>query len=345
MIIDSAGRWLLASGIREPNGGVARYYRVEEAVNLPVSTEITGYAASAFAFFHETTGEEAYRDAAVRTARFLAGEAWSGELQTFPFECHAGAPAYFFDCGIIVRGLLRVHRLTGDERLLDIARRCGESMARDFLTAAAIHPVISLPGKEPLPYLKRWSREPGCFQLKAALVFQQLGMGDCWKLALRHALESAPSFLPGALEEEQVMDRLHAFCYFLEALLAEAGDATCAAVLGDSIRRVAGYLRAIAPRVERSDVYAQLLRVRLYAAALGMVRLDERQAEEEAAAIPAFQYRCADPRLNGGFSFGRRNGRLLPFANPVSTVFCAQALECWRRWQAGGFEANLEQLI
>ena len=85
------------------------------------------------------------------------------------------------------------------------------------------------------------------------------------------------------------MDRLHAFCYFLEGLLPRAADARCAAALRDGIARVAWHLRDIAPEFERSDVYAQLLRVRLYADWLGVVPLDRAAAEFEAAQLAAFQ--------------------------------------------------------
>ena len=41
-----AGCWFLSSGIQDEHGGVARYYRSDIRQNLPVSSEITGYAAS-----------------------------------------------------------------------------------------------------------------------------------------------------------------------------------------------------------------------------------------------------------------------------------------------------------
>ena len=108
------------------------------------------------------------------------------------------------------------------------------------------------------------------------------------------------------------MDRLHAFCYFLEGLLPRAGDSRCAAALRDGIGRCAWHLRDIAPEFERSDVYAQLLRVRLYADWLGVVPLDRSAAEFEAAQLAAFQADDSDPRdprMNGGYWFGRKNGR------------------------------------
>ena len=53
MSLARAGKWLLDSGIQEPCGGVARFYRSETGKNKPISTEITGYSASALVYlFH-----------------------------------------------------------------------------------------------------------------------------------------------------------------------------------------------------------------------------------------------------------------------------------------------------
>jgi hypothetical protein len=59
-----AGHWFLHSGIQEPFGGFARFYRSEIQKHMPVSTEISGYAASALVFLYRTTGEDKYLDAA-----------------------------------------------------------------------------------------------------------------------------------------------------------------------------------------------------------------------------------------------------------------------------------------
>jgi hypothetical protein len=318
---------------------------------MPVSTEITGYAASAFAWLYRSTGDGEYLEAARRTARFLIRDAWNAELACFPFECSEGSPAYFFDSGIIVRGLLAVWRLTTDAELLDVAISAGRSMARDFLTESAIHPVVSLPGRQPWPYEKRWSREPGCFQLKAALAWRNLWsvtgearFREWWAQALGMALANHEAFPEDAPERGQVMDRLHAYSYFMEALLAEPECREARLALSSAIRVTAGCLREIAPRFARSDVYAQLLRVRLLADQLGIVPLDKAAAEEEAAAIRGFQYREDDRRLDGGFCFGRKHGEWMPFANPVSTGFCLQALDWWGMRRRGA-EVRLDDLI
>jgi hypothetical protein len=351
--VERAGHWFLRSGIQEPDGGVARYYLAAEGRNLPVSNEITGYSASAYSYLYSLTGERDYRRAAERAARFLARAAWNNDLETFPFEnADPLPPAYFFDCGIIVRGLLAVWRINGEEELIDVALRAGRAMARDFLTPDVIHPILDLPSKKPRPYEKRWSKEPGCFQLKSAMAWYSLARatGDNqflkpYERALELALANGDDFLPGAEAGADVMDRLHAFSYFLEGLMPVAGRPLCRAAIQAGLRRAALLRDQIAPEFARSDVYAQILRARLYADALGACPLDERAARHEAAAIESFQEKSPDRRLDGGFCFGRRGGELMPFANPVSTAFCLQALAQWRQREAGGFHPSLDALI
>lgn len=331
-----AGGWFLASGIQEPGGGVARFYRADLGRNRAVSTEITGYTVSALMYLHRVTGEAVFLDRARRAARFLAEDAWDAKAQNFPFEHGPGAESmlYFFDCGIIVRGLLAVWRETGDESLLQRAVDCGHAMIRDFDTGAEIHPILTLPDKTPLTRDWRWSRSPGCYQLKSALAWRDLAaitgeaeFRSAFDRHLERSLSDYSNFLPGNPDSERVMDRLHAFCYFLESLLSYLDNERCALALADGIARVGRYLREISPVFARSDVHAQLLRVRLWAS--GTLPLDSDAARQEAEALAKFQMRSEDPRIDGGFSFGTRNGETIPHVNPVSTAFAVQALHMW----------------
>jgi hypothetical protein len=349
-VTDRALRWFLESGIQDPLGGVSRYFRVDTQQMRAASSEITGYAASTLLFLHQMTGDSRALDAAVRAGRFLTQVAWNPALAIIPFELDPAAsqPAYFFDAGIIARGLLVLWRSTGEAEFRDIAVACAHSMARDFRGPSSYYPVLTLPGKQPLPGDGRWSREPGCYQLKAAMAWLETGDEEFISLyeeALAGFLPTHAAFLDTEPDTERVMDRLHAYCYFLEGLLPRAARPDCAAVLGDGILRVRRLLEEIAPRFERSDVCAQLLRIRLYAAALGAVPLDAPAAEDEAARILAYQYDDPAPRLNGAFCFGRRGSELAPFANPVSTAFCVQALEMWRQYRRGEFRADPRDLI
>lgn len=315
---------------------MARYYLADRQTPKPVSTEITGYAASIFIWLFRVMRDERYLDAARRAAGFLVDQAWDPSLKTFAFELPARF-TYFFDCGIIIRGLVAVWGETKESRLIEVASEASHGMIRDFRAGRCYHPILTLPDKRPLAREPRWSREPGCYQLKAALAWHEVAgitndaaLDAAFEDALSVALASHGDFLPGATDRHAVMDRLHAYCYFLESLVAFPDREDCAAALREGIDRVAQLLREIAPEFARSDVYAQLLRVRMKA-----VSVDREAASYEARELAAFQLSSDDPRIDGGWTFGRRDGELSPHVNPVSTAFAIEALELWRRFEAG----------
>jgi hypothetical protein len=192
---------------------------------------------------------------------------------------------------------------------------------------------------------------PGCYQLKAALAWDELykvtGDSDYLKWfeeLLDHSLRTHSSFLPGA-EGDHVMDRLHAYCYFLEALLARPDRADVAAVLVEGVGRVSKYLREVRSQFARSDVYAQLLRVRLALEGAGIAAVDRLDASTEAECLSSFQLSDPNPRLRGGFYFGRRGEDPQPHINPVSTGFGLQALMMWRQYLDGELRFSLDSLI
>jgi len=305
--LSRTGEWFLHSGIQQPDGGVARYYLVDSRSNLPASTEITGYAASAFVYLHSVTKEPVYLERARAAAQFLV-RAWDPSSGIMHFEIEPAAFSYFFDCGIIVRGLLAVWRATGEQQFLDTAIATGDSMIRDFATSGGdFHPILALPSKRPIARDPlRWSRTSTCYQLKSAMAWRDLHDAtdlprflEPYEQALDAGLRTYAEFLPGHPERPKVMDRLPAFGYFLEGLLPRATDSRCAAALRDGIGRAACHLRSIAPEFVRSDVYAQLLRVRLYADWLGAVPLDLPAAEFEAAQLAAwFSQAKKDPKVD-----------------------------------------------
>lgn len=348
-----AGCWFLRSGIQDPSGGVARYYRSDTGQNLAVSNEITGYAASTFAYLYSITGDVAHRDGAIRAARFLARQAWDPAASALPFEPGSNR-AYFFDTGIIVRGLLAVWRCCGEDEFLDRAREAALSLAFDFLGDGVYHPIIALPDKQPLPYEPRWSRSPGCYQLKSALAWHDIAQatGDqhaekLYQSMLAASLQTHESFLDAEPDTGKTMDRLHAYCYFLEGLLPAADRAGVRVELANGLARASALRREIAPIFERSDVAAQLLRVRLIAHHLIGIALEETEALDEATRAASFQAPAdhSDVRLRGGFFFGCRHGEMLPFSNPVSTAFCTQALQLWSQHRTGSWSFDLRQLI
>jgi len=344
------GEWFLSSGIQGSDGGFARYYLSGPDRYAPFSTEITAYCASALIAFYRESADTRYRDAALRAAGYLV-KAWDTQCCAMPFECGSenGRYSYFFDNGIIVRGLLAVWRESQVPEILSTAINCAVSMAHDFIDGEHYAPVLQLPCKSPLDFQPaRWSWTPGCYQLKAALAWYEI-----WQLTkerrylelYRHLLDLSvanhSAFLPGCDAVLPVMDRLHAYAYFLEGLLPVIEERRNADVIAEGISRVATFVNRVSPLFIRSDVIAQLLRVRLLAHQHGILPLDGKAAQQEVLILKSFRCDDSDPRLNGGFWFGRRNGTLLPFMNPVSTVFCYQAQAMWKergqkalRWQS-----------
>lgn len=336
---------------------MARYYRLDLGQNARVSTEITAYTLSGLLHLYQRTDEAEYLEAALCAARFLTRTAWVAELGIFPFEHGMNgdrprALAYFFDTGIIVRSLLAAWRVSKQNEFRDTAIAAGRTMLTDFRTRDAIHPVLTLPEKQPLPYEPRWSRSPGCYQLKAAMAWYELfeTTGEmefqrAYESTVQAALASEQDFLPGENDRVKVMDRLHAYIYFLEGLLPALNRSDCAHAFQTGIDRVAAYLREIAPLFARSDVYAQLLRVRLYGESLGAIPFNHAAAAQEAERVAGFQLDSADARTAGGFLFGRKGGEPLPFVNPVSTAFSVQALALWDDRKNNALKARRQALI
>ncbi len=332
--IPCAGDWLLNSGIQEPGGGVARYYRTDLQQNAPITTEITAYHLGALVYF-------GYLDRAKTTARFLCG-AWDEPQAAMPFEFGEPSYGYFFDSGIIVRSLLAAWRAIREQQFLDTAVAIGRHMLIDFDAEDDFHPILTLPEKQPIERdPMSWSRSSGCYQLKAAVAWEDLAeaTGDAsfrapYERVLEDSLRTYPTFLPGHPDPLKVMDRLHPMSYFVEGLLPRAKEPRCAAAIRDGIRLIATHLREIAPRFERSDVYAQLLRARVYAHRAGVEQLDREAAGFEAEQLQSFQ------GPDGGFYFGRMGSEFLPYLNPVSTAFAMQALAVW-----SGKPASIGDLI
>jgi len=116
-------------------------------------------------------------------------------------------------------------------------------------------------------------------------------------------------------------------------------------MISDGIEKVGHYLRETGDRFARSDVHAQLLRVRLLAGVAGAAPLDRQEAQNHAAALASFQPAGGDPRIRGGFYFAKRGDQMQPHVNPVSTAFALQALAMWRQYLSGELAFSTDALI
>jgi hypothetical protein len=305
---------------------VARYYRADLEQNLPISTEISGYAAAGYCYLFELSQDEEFLQAARKAGDFLATKAWNAADQVMPFELSGPRGySYFFDCGIIARSLLWLWRITQQESYLDVAKQIGKSMQKDFRGLSSFHPIILLPCKSPAPYEIWWSRMPGAFQLKSALAWKDLAneSGEAhfeasYEEMLRFALRRYSETLDNEQDKPKLMDRLHAWSYFLEGLQPVKDRPEVHAILRSALERGEALREELASGFLRSDVCAQLLRVKLLEGG--------KPNEGEIARLESFQFAPGDPRTAGSFAFGKRDGEITPHANPVSTVFAIQAL-------------------
>ena len=350
--------WLAQSGIQAASGGVFRYFRGDLGEYKSVSTEITGYAIQGFLQL-PMPGEPGLLSNALRAGQFLCYDASDSQTGLFPFEAAADASrpsrvAYFFDCAIIIRGLISLWNATGDPMYLERAERCGAAMMQRMSRVdGSFFPILDLDSSVPSVGEGNWSLEPGVYHLKAGMVFAELAdltssglFSKTAETLLHWSLRQHEVFLPGDNDPARVADRLHAYCYFLEGLLPFIEQRfECAIVLQSGMARVESLLDETRPALERCDVVAQLLRLRLLSDYMGVAELDTSAASREADSLWSFQLRGDDKRIAGGFSFGRRDDRLLCHANPVATIFALQALRMWKEHQSGELRATWKELI
>ena len=350
--------WLAHSGIQAESGGVSRYFAGDVGKYKNISTEITGYATQAYTLL-PLPAQTGLLSNALRAGQFLCYDTGDPAEGFFPFEISRDGSqlsdrAYFFDCGITIRGLVALWNITGDPQYLTRAERCGAAMmGRMSRVDGSFFPILDRATGIPSAGEGHWSLEPGVYQLKTGLAFLELAeltsSGVFSRTAedlLQWSMRQHESFLAGAPDPAGVADRTHAYCYFLEGLLPFIDRRfDCVQALQAGMTAVENAIDTHRETLERTDTIAQLLRLRLIGEYVGVVEIDLSAASREAEALPGFQLHTTDRRTNGAFSFGRRNGELTPHANPVSTIFALQALRMWHEYQNGELRTTWRELI
>lgn len=351
-------RWLAYSGIQAESGGVSRYYSEDAGAYQDISTEITAYAIQAYLQL-PIPGQTGLLSNALRAGQFLCFDAGDPQDGLFPVQvsrsgAEARRVAYFFDCGIIIRALLALWHATADPMYLERAERCGamilERMSR---VDGSFFPVVDLESGVPSVPGETWSLEPGVHQLKVGLAFLELAevtsSGLFSKTAeqlLHGCLRAQEMFLPGHSDPARVVDRLHAYCYFLEGILPFLERRfDCVQALAAGMTRLEAGAAEHRDLFDRCDTTAQLLRLRLLADYIGVVEIDLGAASREAESLAGFQIRSEDRRTNGAFSFGQFRGQPIPHASPVATIFGLQALRMWEEYQRGEMRTTWRELI
>ena len=351
-------RWLAISGVQDGSGGVSAGYRTDTRGYEPISTTATGYYVSAQVWARRFS-KDALAPMGPRAGGFLLEQAFDMSKELFPVhidskERQEARLAFFLDCAVVMRSLVHLWSVTKDQAYLECAERCGLALRSKMTTVdGGFFPIYDLDTDRAYAEVGSWAVEAGVPQLKAGLALLELhkatGRGEFETDAeamRKWCLKRQESFLPGEVDDNKVMDRLHAYCYFLEGLLpAVALDADSGRVLQFGILRVENLLDELGTDFRRCDVLAQVLRLRLYADKLGIMELDYGRAEEEAAAVVECQIQSADPRSDGGFALTQRRGKLEPNLDTAASVFALQALEMWDQAEEGGLRESWEVLI
>jgi hypothetical protein len=351
-------RWLAISGIQNQSGGVSEGFHADTRTYSPISTTATGYYIAA-QLWSQRFSRGALPATASRAGSFLLEHAFNMSAEMFPVrvgdndeeEAHL---AYFLDCTVVVRSLTQLWDSTKDPAFLECAERCGLALHSRMPTVdGAFFPIYDFKTDRAYAEVGSWREEMGVPQLKGGLALLELykatGRGEFEHdaEALRKwCLRRHESFLPGEVDDAKIIERLHAYCLFLEGLLpGVALDADSGRILQFGILRVENFLDEFGPELQRCDVLAQILRLRLYADKLGLMELDYKRAEDEAAAIVEFQTQSADPKSDGAFTRYRHTTNSRPQLDLTATVFAMQALEMWDQAEEGGLRDPWEVLI
>lgn len=356
--IYSGIRWLLTSGIQNDAGGVARSYRADTREYGSISPEMTGYYISALSK-SAVDDEAALLEKASKSGRFLMEHAFDVSSELFPYELggadnSSAQQAHFFDSGIVVRSLLHLWKATSEFGYRECAERCGTALqTRLSRVDGSFFPIYDMATGEARVGTGTWSLKAEAYQLKVGLAFLELmeATGNrefetSMQSLLHWSVKRHEGFLSAEDDPEVVMDRMHAYCYFLEGLLpAAAEDMTASQALQYGILRVENLLEDLTPDYQRCDVVAQLLRLRFYADRMGLMELDYPQAESEAVLLEDYQVQSTDPKVDGGFAFARRKGQPTPEVSPATTAFAIQALGMWEQAEEGAFRAPWQTLV
>jgi hypothetical protein len=346
--IYSGLRWLLDSGIQSENGGVYRGFRSENGEFGPISTEATAWYALTLLRVGEPEGVQ--RERAEKAGRYLMEKARDVTTDLFSEAAddeQAGQRvAEFLGSGLVLRALLALARATGDNRYLTSAQSCARAMQnRMSRVDGSFFAQYNITYQSPVMEV-----EAGIDQMKVAACFLDLAEDGYHEfeypagLLTRWALARCESWDPSLAEPEHRGAAMNAYGLFLEGLLPTAAldMRTGQALQTGLIRLESAILQANGSSTPEG--LARLLRLRLYADALGMMELDYGRAKAEAEELAQRQMASFDPKLDGAFTVKPHEDAPREL-RPETTAVSVQALEMWDEVADGGFRESWRVLI
>jgi hypothetical protein len=362
---EHAAAWLLRSGIqvvssdRDADGGFAAWYDVETGSYPYVYAEISGYLVTAMSWLYQRHSDAAYLASARRAADWLLNSqiyhAASGG-----FRClYPLAPSrfdykrnwvYAFDCGVILNGLVSLYRVSGEERYLAAGIRVADWLMHTCQRPdGSFRPVLDGASGEWIESNDEWSLCSGGYHTKISL-----GLANVYDVTrLNQYADAAVRGCDFALRYQQADGRFvtfpdsggtnaHPHAYAAEGLWVVGSMFGREDYLSASARATRWLFEqqspdGLVPRHfhngqghyhERVDILSQALRLAYIHMREG--RLPESlhaQTQQLLRLVLRNQAHSVDPRIDGGFYFGRlSDGAQMSHVNCWVSAFALQAL-------------------
>ncbi|OGL73278.1 hypothetical protein A3E39_01250 [Candidatus Uhrbacteria bacterium RIFCSPHIGHO2_12_FULL_60_25] len=353
----AAAEWLLNSGIQNPpgthemhgadvGGSFNAWFNPQTHTHSYIYTEISGYALTTLLYLYRRYGDARFKRHATLVGEWLHNiQLPTGALPTAfyieatPFQ--KSSDLHAFDVGMVLNGLVCLHRETLEERYLQSAIRAADWIAgiqRGDGSVPAMTDAVTGATKD---HEGTWSTQPGPYHGKLAIGLLNLfdltrdpRYADAARALCNYTLtrqKKNGQFLTyGNLDGTN----FHPHAYACEGLYA-AGCYLNELRYLDAARRGTEWALSlckdgIIPRHihderinyhERADIQMQISRLAT------LFHIQDDNATQLFQRLPEYRYRHDQDTQGGGFIFGKSSaGELLPHVNAWVTMFSLQAI-------------------
>lgn len=374
-----AREWLLNSGVQVVSEnplhqqGFVCWYDAEKQSMPYVYSEITGYLTTLMCALYAETTDRRFLESACGAGEWLARTAHTSiggfrclyPLEPSRFE-YKYSQLYTFDCGVIISGLVDLFRATGDGRYLATAVTAADWLIREMQKPdGGFYAVYDVETEKVIESDQEWSLCSGSYHTKIAI-----GLINLFEVTGHSRYrDSAIAACDFALTFQQPDGRFvtfpgeggtnsHPHAYSAEGLWV-VGTLLGRADYLEASARAAQWLldwqsdEGVIPRHfhdgkplynERVDVLAQTLRLAMIHMGEKRIQrsaINQQKVDKLATLILRNQAISDDPRINGGFYFGRlSDGAIMQHVNVWVTAFAIQALSLYDLVQRDSYQFN-----
>ncbi len=363
---DLARNWLMESGIQniEDNGsglgGINSWYDLDNKEYPHVYPEATGYAITAYIYLNRLKKSDALLDKARLAAEWLINyDMENGAVKTkdsYSEQRVKNSLTYAFDNGMVICGLINLHKETREEKYLNAAEKIAEFVIGKMQKQdGSLYAVYDSQKDELIDSEEKWSTQSGSYHAKLAIGL--LKLYDATKN--EKYKESTEDLCKNAMAQQKGDGRfisykdtgathIHPHSYSAEGLIysgvrlnrpefIDSAERATKWVL-DNLREDGGinavYNNSRFEDCERTDTLAQTLRLGAILKTLN--RMDEpylKKMEKLKDRLLSFQY--MKPGQKGGFLYAEQDGEKIMHINSWCTMFAMQALDFYYKALSG----------